>query len=162
MNHPTKKSLLMSINQLIAGIQKHFASATLVVANQTYTGAQLVAVLQPLADAIAATVASKAAYANDVAAEKKAFAQADEFLSSLTQAVYAAYGNAVASLADFGLAPRKRTAPSAAVKAAAVKKALATKEARGEIGTSKTVETEASASTATTPATPAAPLAASK
>jgi hypothetical protein len=156
MKNTDKESLLMSINLLIAGIQKHFSSATLIVANQTYTGPQLVAVLQPLADAITATVASKATYQSDVAAEKKAFAQADEFLSSLTLAVYAAYGNAVASLADFGLAPRKRTAPSAAVKAEAVKKALATKEARGEIGKDKRAEIEAPASTATTPTTPAA------
>jgi hypothetical protein len=112
MNQSNKNSLLISINQLIAGIGKHFATASMAVANQTYTGTQLVAVLQSLADLITATIASNATWQNDVAAEKKAFASSDEFLSSLQQAVYAAYGNSVATLADFGLKPRTRQVPS--------------------------------------------------
>jgi|ERR1700722_6720112 hypothetical protein len=88
MNQSNKNSLLISINQLIAGIGKHFATASMTVANQTYTGTQLVAVLQSLADLITATIASNATWQNDVAAEKKAFASSDEFLSSLQQAVY--------------------------------------------------------------------------
>jgi hypothetical protein len=162
MNQSNKKSLLMSINQLIAGIGKHFATASMTIANQTYTGTQLVAVLQPLADLITATIASRATWQNDVAAEKKAFASADEFLSSLQQAVYAAYGNSVATLADFGLAPRTRQAPSAAVKAAAAAKGLATKEARGEVGKDKKATIAAPASTAGTATTPSATLTAAK
>jgi len=158
----SKKSLLMSIQELIAGIEKHFASASLIVANQAYTGTQLVAVLQPLADALSATTASKAAWQSDVAAERKAFTQADEFLALLHQAIYAAYGNAVASLADFGLAPRTRTTPTAEVKAAAAQKALATKKARGEIGKDKRAKIEAPATSAGTSPTPAAPLTATK
>jgi hypothetical protein len=137
MKQSNKKALIMSIDQLIAGIQKHIATASMIVANGTYTGAQLVAVLQPLADLVSATTAARAAWQSDVAAEKKAFAQADEFLSLLHQAIYAAYGNAVATLADFGLPPRTRKVPNAQAKAAAVEKALATKRARGEIGTNK-------------------------
>jgi hypothetical protein len=153
MNKSNKTLLLVSINQLIAGIQKHSSSASVVVANQTYTGPQLVSVLQPLADAVSATTASRAAWLSDAAAEEKALASASEFLSSLQQAVYAAYGNAVATLADFGLKPHTRTEPSAAVKAAAAQKAKATRQARGEVGKDKTAAIEAPASTAvaTTP-----------
>jgi ABC-type transporter Mla subunit MlaD len=162
MKTSNKKLFLMSITQLIAGIQKHFASASVIVANQTYTGPQLVAVLQPLADLVSATTASRAAWQSDSAAETKAIAQANEFLSSLQQAVYAAYGNAVATLADFGLPPHKRTAPTAAVKAAAALKAKATRIARGEVGTKKRATIEAPATTAGTSPTPPAPLAPAK
>jgi len=154
MNQSNKKLLLVSINQLIAGIQKHFTTASVIVANQTYTSSQLVAVLQPLADAISATTASRAEWLSDSAAEEKALASADEFLSGLQQAVYAAYGNAVATLADFGLKPHVRPVRTAASKAAAAQKAHATKVARGEIGKSKKAAIEAPASTGGASATP--------
>ena len=162
MKKQNKKLLLMSISQLIAGIQKHFTTASVIVANQTYTGTQLVAVLQPLADLIAVTTASRAAWLSDSAAEVKALAQANEFLSSLQQAVYAAYGNAVATLADFGLPPRTRKAPTAAVKAEAAAKAHATRVARGEIGKNKRAKIEAPAAPAGTSPTPTATPTAAK
>jgi hypothetical protein len=163
MNQSNKNSLLISINQLIAGIGKHFATASMTVANQTYTGTQLVAVLQSLADLITATIASNATWQNDVTAEKKAFASSDEFLSSLQQAVYAAYGNSVATLADFGLKPRTRQVPSTSGEGRLrQRRASRTKEARGEVGKDKKATIAAPASTAGTSTAPSATLTAAK
>ncbi len=160
MQNKNKKTLLISLIDLIAGINKHYATGSLTLASKTYTGPELVAVLQPLADLLSASAASRAAWLKDVHDEEQAFAQAHELLVSLNQALYASYGNAADTLADFGLPPRTRRAPSAAVKAAAAAKARATREARGELGKRQRVKIVAEAGN-TPAAAPAAPEAAS-
>jgi len=151
-----KNSQLQAIQQLIAGIQKRLTSGSLVLVSKTYTGPQLVAVLQPLADALAVSIANRAVFRKSVADEKAAFAEAHAFLTVLHQAIYVSYGNAADALADFGLAPLTRHAPTAAVKAAAAAKARATRKARGEVGSRQQALVDAPAPEAGTSNEPAA------
>ncbi len=152
MGEPSKKVLLTSLNLLIAGIEKRFASSSLMVAGQSYTGATLVSALQPLVDALSGSATAKAAYQKAIADERQVFAQAESFVTCLHQAIYASFGQAADALADFGLAPHTRRVPSVAVKAAAAAKAKATKAARGEIGKRQRAKIEATAPAAGAPA----------
>jgi hypothetical protein len=91
-------------------------------------------------------------------------------LASLRSFVMLKFGsNAIATLADFGFQPRKRTVPTVDTKAAAAEKSLATRAARHTMGPKQKAKikgTVAVIAPATTPAatapaaaSPAAPVA---
>ncbi len=125
--------------QLVAGARKHFANGTQVIgfagalANVTVDAA--CAELQTLIDNRAATTAARATAKDKVAAEQAAMPALVAFMNAFEGLVRILFANDTASLADFGLQPRKQPAPKTAEqKAVAAAKAKATRAARGTKG----------------------------
>jgi hypothetical protein len=88
-------------------------------------------------DGIGSAAKAKDAYAGEVQKERNARAALNPSLRQFRNYVYATFGDtqdSVEVLGDFGLAPRTRRQPTAAVKAEAQVKSKATREARGEGG----------------------------
>lgn len=125
--------------KLAAGIQKHFAAtASIVVAEGTFTPAQIAAELEKLATLRSAVEAAKALLKGAISDETKQMPELRAFYSAVIGYVRAAYGSSPAILADFGLAPKKaRKAPSVEQQAAAAAKRASTRAARGTMGKKK-------------------------
>ncbi len=117
---------------VIAGVQKHLATAELPIAGNTVTAPQIVAELQKLVDLRDAVEAARALSTSKVAAETAQAPALRAFLSAIVQAVRLAFGSQAEVLADFGLTPRKApTPPTVEQRAAAAAKRAATRAARG-------------------------------
>jgi hypothetical protein len=135
MSKPMKKTTRVAKDQkLIAGVQKHFAGASLVLPSKTYTAAEAVKILQERIDVTGPADAVLATYRNAVAAEKAKIADTKEFVLELEQLVRAMFGKNAETLADFGLAPRKRATPTTEAMALQIARAKATRAARGTAG----------------------------
>jgi hypothetical protein len=108
----TNKATRVAVDQkLIDGVQKHLASASLILAGKTYTAAEAVKFLQERIDAVASVKARTAEVTNAIAAEKAKVAETKHLVSALRQFVRAAFGTDAATLADFGIALPKQPAP---------------------------------------------------
>jgi hypothetical protein len=134
MSKQTKKSQIASDQQLIAGIQKHLATSTLIIDGKNYLGSALVTLLQPRIDAGQASVAARAIWQNAVTADDAVLTETDDIVIQLKQTLQLMYGNDAATLADFGVLPRKKATRSPATNVAAATKAKATREARHTLG----------------------------
>jgi len=159
----TKVTLAKRALDLVAGTQKHSPNGSFTFGGATYTAANLVQLFQELAAAIANVDVAKAGWQDALKSMNDAHAKAVPVLREYQSWLAVTYGNAPATLADYGLAPRKvPTPPSADVKAAAVAKREATRQARHTMGTKQRLQVKATvAPTAATPAAPAsAPVAA--
>jgi hypothetical protein len=150
----------------IAGINKHYTGATLQLDAQSVTAASLVTLFQAVADT--ATAAKLADTQRTAAIEKAAAAieQARPMANAFKAMVLTASGKDTATLADFGLTPRKVAVVSPEARVAAAKKAAATRKALGTMGTQqkkaakKALAAQGAPAVETTPAaTPAAPVA---
>jgi hypothetical protein len=122
--------------QLIAGVRKRFptGSQTLALggAAGTVTADAAVAELQQLMDNRAATTTAQATARDKVQVEREATPNLVAFMNAIEAFVRLMFSNDTAALADFGLPPRKQRAPqTAAQKAVAAAKRMATREARG-------------------------------
>jgi hypothetical protein len=123
---------LARVQALIAGTQKHFPSGSFTLGNVAYTTASLVQLFQSLGNAIAATNAAQTSAKDAVAAMRVAEKQVNPVILGFTEFLRTSFGTAAATLADFGLEPKKAPAPlTAQAKTAAVAKRLATRQARG-------------------------------
>ena len=154
-----KVTLAKRALDLIAGTQKHTPNGSFTLGSAAFTAANLVQLLQGLADAIAAADTAKAGWQDALKSMNDEHAKAVPVLRAYQSVLLATYGNAPATLADYGLAPRKRpTPPSAGAKAAAVVKREATREARHTMGKKQKAEIKGTVP-ATAPATaaPASP-----
>jgi hypothetical protein len=150
----------------VPGIQKHYANATLHLDGADWTAAQLVSLFQELGAAVAAAAALEQQRADAVQAAAAVMAKAYPVAKAFKQAVLAAYGSQTVILGDFSLDPPKVAVTSPEVKAAAAKKAAATRKALGTMGPKQKkdakkllatqVATQPAASTEPAPA-PAAP-----
>jgi hypothetical protein len=121
---------------LIAGTNKHLASATQVVlAGGTFTPAQITAKLQSLVTLRDEVNTAKASTEAKLTAERVETPSLFAFMDALMTYVKATFGNAPDVLADFGLHPKTRTPLSVEAKAAAVAKRKATRAARHTMGT---------------------------
>jgi hypothetical protein len=133
-----KKTAQLSVAEyeaLIKGLQTYFTTSSMTVASQTYTGPEAVTFLQSLLTPSAAVSASKAAWHQAVLANAAAESQNGAIAREMRDAIALAYSNAPATLAVFGLTPRKKPTPlTTAARAAAAAKAKATREARGTKG----------------------------
>jgi hypothetical protein len=125
--------------QLVAGARKHFANGGQVLsfaggfANVTVDEA--VAELQKLIDLRAATTLAQATVRDKVQAERGAMPALVAFMNAFEALIRLMFGADTASLADFGLKPRKRPGPKTATdKAVAAAKRKATRVARGTLG----------------------------
>jgi hypothetical protein len=149
----------------MAGIDKYLASEpTIPLDGSANAPADIKKVLQNTIDAADATLAARAVWVASSSAEQALHDSTLSMLASLRSFVMLKFGsNAIATLADFGFEPRKRTVPAVETKAAAVDKSLATRAARHTMGPKQKAKikgTVAVTAPATPPAAPA-PAAAS-
>jgi hypothetical protein len=156
MSSGTKQARVAHDQGLIAGINKRFTTASLIIDGQTCNAAALVAPLTQRVTSGNGVIADRAAL---IAAEKADVALAAStavFVSSIVEAVYAAFANDAGALADFQLLPRKKPSMTPAQKLAASEKAKATRAARHTMGPKQkllvTGSTPAATATATAPA----------
>jgi len=96
---------------LIAGIPKRINRALSLVNGTTYTAAAAVALLQGRVTAATNAATSRAAYTAAVKAADAADSATAATVSGLVEAIYVAFGEDPAALADFGLPARKKPAP---------------------------------------------------
>jgi hypothetical protein len=158
-NTNNKVTLAKRALDLIAGTQKHTPNGSFTLGSAVFTTANIVQLLQGLADALAAVDIAKAGWQDALKSVDDEHAKVVPILRTYQSWLLVTYGNAPATLADYGLAPRKRaTPPSADVKAAAVVKREATRKARHTMGKKQKAEITGTVP-ATTPATdaPASP-----
>jgi hypothetical protein len=149
-NHiPTKKNEVANDQLLISGIQKHFASGSIILNGTSYTGPALVSAVQARLSAVNATIAAKATWQAAVKAEDEELLTSQSFLNALRKSLYTMFTD-INDLADFGLKPHKKPALTPAERVVAAAKAKATREARHTMGA---VQKKAIKGTAAPPAT---------
>jgi hypothetical protein len=135
INMNSKVTLAKRALDLVAGTQKHTPNGAFTLGSEAYTTATLVQLLQGLAEAIANVDTTRAAWQDALASADDEQAKAVPVLRAYQSMLLATYGNAPATLADYGLVPHKGpTPPSASVKATAVLKREATRTARHTMG----------------------------
>jgi hypothetical protein len=128
----SKAATLAQLQALISGLQKQFPSGQFTLGNTAYTTATLVQALQSLIDAIEAANAAQASARVAVSKMRAAAVAVGPVVLALKRNLLAMFGNAVDTLALFGLKPRKAPAPRTGPEiAASAAKAKATREARG-------------------------------
>jgi hypothetical protein len=161
---PTKASELAAVQALVAGTHKRFPNAQFTIGNVVYTSAQLVTLMQSVADAMTKQMAAQQAAKDALTALKDVQTPAHPVILEYRRQLVSMYGSASQTLADFGLAPRK--APKLQTteeKAAAAAKRKATRAAGGKKsataatatqGTTAAPAEHAPPAPATTPAKP--------
>jgi hypothetical protein len=151
---PTKALALVAVQALIAGTQKRFPSAQFTIGNVVYTSAQLVTLMQSVADAMTKETAAQKAARDAVTELKNLQAQAHPVILEYRRQLDSMFGSASQVLADFGMLPRKaRTPLTVDQKAAAKAKRDATLAAKGKKPSAKA--TSAAQGTTAAPAQPA-------
>ena len=134
ITHASKQGLLARDQQLLTGFPKRLAGVSILVNGTTYTAASAVAMFQARVTVATAVVTTKAAYQAAVkAADAEEIATAAT-VSGLVEAIYVAFGDDPAALADLGLVPRKKASMTPAQHLAASAKAKATRAARHTMG----------------------------
>ena len=151
-NLETKATLEQRIRGLIAGTQKHPPTGSLTVDGVTYTATALVQLFQSLADALAAVDAAKASWQNALTQRRTLQTQVFPVIRGYSSLLLAANGNAPATLADYGLTPRKAKTPlSTEAQAEANAKIAATRKARNTMGAQQKKQVKGTVPTAPTP-----------
>jgi hypothetical protein len=149
---PTKAEALAGIQALIAGTQKRTPTGSLTFGNATYTVTDLLALLQSVAVAMTALNAAQAGARDAMLALREVMTKAGPVIRAYRRYLRALYGNAVATLADYGLEPEKAPAPlTSEQQAARVQKALETRKLRGTKGRKQKTRIKASDSTSGQP-----------
>ncbi len=136
-NQPNKNTAQALDKKAIQGVDKYLAKVKIVtVAGANYTPDELKAVLQDEIDAIEALDEVQAQMQQQVADTRAAKAKASVTRAGLRAHILGNYGAvAVQMLVDFGMSvPKAKGKKTAQVKADAVTKALATREARHTMG----------------------------
>jgi len=151
----TKQTTINLIQAMAAGIAKYFASASsFTLNNESTQKTAILAAFQAYLAAVVLAASSKAQYASSVQAEKTALAACDAFLKAMTSYVRVTYGNDPAILADFGLKPITRKAPTAKVAADAVVQRAETRVLRHTTGSKQRLQIKAAPATALPTPTP--------
>ena len=132
----SKVTLVQRVRDLIAGTMKHSPTGPLSLGGRAFTAQSLIQFLQDMENAISQVDTAKASWKGALKNLADAQAKVGPTLGAYRSWVQATYGNAPATLADFGLAPPKARAPlTTEQQAAAVAKRKATKAARHTMGT---------------------------
>jgi hypothetical protein len=139
----------------MAGIDKYLATETSIpIDGVARTPADIKQQLQAMVVAADATQAARAAWVSASSAERAMHEGTTGLLGFLRTFVLLKFGGAAqATLADFGFAPSKRTAPTTETKTEAVQKAQATRAARHTMGPKQKAKIKGTVTT-TAPATP--------
>lgn len=138
------QSKVTLIQAMLAGIAKYFAnSASFQVNNETLQKAAILAAFQAYLAAVPVVAANKAQYASSVQARSTALASSNAMLKALTAYVRTMFGNEPAILADFGLKPITRKAPTPKVAAQAVEQRAQTRVLRHTMGSQQRLAVKA-------------------
>jgi hypothetical protein len=126
---------MLRTKKMIAGMEKHLADISLPLSGRMRGTAEVVAALKKRIDAAAASEAAHAAWLAKVAEERAALDETKELLANLQRVVIAMFGSMIETLADFGIAPRKKRAPlSPEAMVLSAERARATRAARHTMG----------------------------
>jgi hypothetical protein len=124
-------SLLTVDRNLIAGIKKHLTkSEPITLNNHKYSAAELIQVLESRVEAHAPVALAKAAWLKAARAKEERLSATDVLVQAMKLYFLVRYGTSADVLADFGLVPKTRKAPTLAEKYAAASKAKATKTSK--------------------------------
>src|SRR5579859_3482150 len=131
----TKVTMGQRVRDLVAGTLKHSPNGSLTLGGHAYTAHSLIQSLQDLENAISKVDAAKAAWKDALKKMAEAKAKVNPLIRAYSSWIVATYGDAPATLADFGVTPRKGPTPlTADQKALAVAKQAATRAARHTAG----------------------------
>jgi hypothetical protein len=118
----------------IQGVHKHLAKTPLIIRGRVVKPTELEKTLQQRIDLLHGVQAARGALAAAVSKVKAHQASTRGELDGFQQLVMAMYADNAVVLADFQLAPRKKRSLSIDTKAAAAVKRVATRKARGTMG----------------------------
>jgi len=155
-NKPSRKDRLRTI---IAGLQKHFPSGSLILVNETLSPTQLVQRIQQDIDTSDGAIAAHAAWIEKVQLERASHAKLAPTLRALHAQVVAKFGDtkdAAGVLGDFGYLPRKAGSRTAVNKAQAAANNRATRAARHTMGKVQKKKVKGTAAPEATPTPPVA------
>jgi hypothetical protein len=154
----TRVTLLQRVRDLIAGTMKHSPTGPLSLGGRAFTAQSLLQFLQDMENAISQVDTAKASWKDALKSLADMKSTDGPILGAYRSWIVATYGNAPATLADFGLAPPKvRTPQTADQKAVAVAKRAATRTARHTAGPKQKAAIKGNVTVAVV-TTPAAPL----
>jgi hypothetical protein len=135
VSNQTITSRISTDNARIAGTQKYCSTQpSVLVLGTAYTPAEIVAVYQNDINAQAAVTAAELALGEARTQAKAATTTRNAFDKAFVRAIEGAYGNSSATLGTFGIEITTPKPPTAAVKAAAVTLAQATRSLRHTMG----------------------------
>jgi hypothetical protein len=135
---PSKATTLALLQRLALGTKQHLPNGTITVGGVEYPAATLIGHIQSLIDAMTKQDAAKAAAKDALTALHDVRLQIDPLVQGYKEILVVMYAGLSQTLADFGLAPRKKRAPmTVEQKAAAKAKRDATRKARGTVGPKK-------------------------
>jgi hypothetical protein len=142
--------------QFVSGITKRLQGvSSLAIAGKTYTPAELVALFQSLDAKLAEVNTAEAKLRDAWAAYRSLSKEIAPIIIGFRHALRNLFGAQSEVLSDFGLSAPKRSKPTVETQAAAVKKRLATREARHTMGPKQ----KAAITGAPAPAAPSTPKA---
>jgi hypothetical protein len=130
----TKVNVTSQIASVVAGLAKHYAGKTLSLDGVEVSAQEVADGLNACAAAITASANSKAVWRRDVATEATLKPAAVSRLVEIRTLVRLTFGNTSPVLSDFGMTPRTRAKPTAAVQSTAAQKSAATRIARHTLG----------------------------
>ncbi|HEY8042343.1 MAG TPA: hypothetical protein VIF15_21215 [Polyangiaceae bacterium] len=138
----TNRTIQLAADQAIVdGLTKHTSDIpSLVLGNQTLQNADIVKRVEQMIANAKAAAAARVIWLAAVATDKALRAQDRQFIDDLKQTLRARFSSDGTTLAEFGLAPRKRAKPTPKTQVAAAAKAKATREARGTKGSKQLAE----------------------
>jgi len=133
--HIAKSLIVEQLRGLIAGTQKHPSGGPSTLNGATYTGATLLQTMQSLADVLAAVEAAKAAWKDALTNADEALVKVKPVVQAYRNWLLATYGDAPATLEDYGMKPRKGRVPlTTDQQAQANARNAATRKARHTMG----------------------------
>jgi hypothetical protein len=134
-NNESKAAVVTKAQQLSAGVAKHLGSTTQVtLLGGSYTAADLTTKLQQVVSLQSDVDAAKATVKAKLSAQATNMSTLRPLTGALVSYVKASFGSQPDVLADFGIHPKVRVAPTVEAKAAAAAKRAATRVARGTKG----------------------------
>jgi hypothetical protein len=132
MSYTPKKLTAAEYKALITGLPTYCPNLSIILAGQSYTTPQAVALLTTLFNSSTAVATAKGAWKEAIVADDVLNAQSGPIAKELRQIVKLMFSNTTNALAAFDIAPRKVPTPlTAAARTAAEAKAKATRVARG-------------------------------
>ncbi len=156
----TSKALEQAMAQkFITAFTKYFGKKTeITVLETSYTPAQFTTLVQERVDARTDVETARGVYAKALAVAKAKEASTKAAYDGMRQLVLVTYASNPAVLAEFAMAPRKKSGPrDIAAKQAAILQMKATREARHTMGPRQRAKIKGVVVTATSDPTPKAP-----
>lgn len=129
----SKTTLVAQCSAIVAALQ-NLAVTELTLGGKAYSKADAIAVFQAYLDAASNTATTKKNQQNAIQTEDAAATAARTLRSLLRAFLQSRFGTKSPELTAFSFAPVKTVTKTAAVKAVAVEKSLATREARHTMG----------------------------